>query len=72
MIGKRRRKLRVIMSCQGGNTEVTKILFKNLYPLEEVYGSPVLLRKPEEMTIAGAVLADLLDAKSVKNIFPIA
>jgi hypothetical protein len=60
------------MSCQGGKTEVTEILFKNLDSLKEIYGSPVLLSKPEAMTIAGVVLADLLDAKFAKNMFPVA
>lgn len=61
-----------LMSCQGGKTEVSRILFRNLDSLREVYGSPVLLTKSEAMTIAGVALADLLNAKTAIEIFPIA
>ena len=61
-----------LMSCQGGKTEVAELLFKNLESLKEVCGSPVLLSKPEAMTIAGVVLADLLDVAFAKNMFPVA
>ena len=60
------------MSCQGGKTEVCSILFKNLPSLKEVYGSPVFLSQPEAMTIAGVALADLLDAESSTEMFPVA
>jgi hypothetical protein len=61
-----------LMSCQGGKTEVSKILFRNLDSLKEVYGSPVLLRKPEAIAIAGVALADLLDAETAEKMFPVA
>ena len=61
-----------LMSCQGGKTEISKILFKNIDSLKEIYGSPVLLSKSEAITIAGYILADLLDTKSAKNMFPVA
>jgi hypothetical protein len=61
-----------LMSCQGGKTEVCSILFKNLPSLKEVYGSPVFLSQPEAMTIAGVALADLLDAETSTEMFPVA
>ena len=58
------------MSCEVGKGEVARILFENLDSLKEIYGSPVLLNKPEAMTIAGVVLMDLLDQELGKNMFP--
>lgn len=61
-----------LMSCQGGKTEVGRMLFKNLDSLKEVYGSPVLLTKPEAMTVAVVALADLLDTDTAIKVFPYA
>ena len=62
----------LLMSCQGGKTEVCSILFKSLPSLKEICGSPVFLNKPEAMTIAGVALADLLDAETATLMFSVA